>query len=390
LYSIDDVLHESSPEWRIERLLPVGALSMIYAPQEQFKTFFGLDLALSVAYGLDFHGRRVKQGPTIYVLGEGRGGLKNRILAWMQEHDIVRVPSAFFVLEAVQFNRRDDVQKLRAQIDSLNVEPAMLFIDTFARCAVGVDENDAMHVGTWIDAVTGLQHSMRVDVVALHHAQKGSNDGGPVRERGSSAFIGAVDTVIRLAKKSQKVKVTCEKQKDAEHFAPFTLAVRIMPLGTNEHGEAASSCVLVDPEDPGAERNQLGNGHRVMLSSLSEFPDQTASRGEWVQKTGIKERTFDRYRNELVTQGYIESSGRGVFRITGAGRLAIANPLPTSRCAETTQLVAAKHPPPGRGGVATGLATTNQDSEPGPQQAERSDRGAALDKRSEDGTDAEQ
>src|SRR5947209_8048999 len=67
LFSIDDVLTEPSPEWRVDGLLPVGALSMIYAPQAQFKTFFSLDIALSIATGAPFHGRKVKQGAVVYV-----------------------------------------------------------------------------------------------------------------------------------------------------------------------------------------------------------------------------------------------------------------------------------------------------------------------------------
>ena len=53
----------------------------------------------------------------------------------------------------------------------------MLFIDTFARSAVGLDENDATQVGLWIDGITALQHEMETDVVAIHHAQKAKADG---------------------------------------------------------------------------------------------------------------------------------------------------------------------------------------------------------------------
>src|SRR3954468_14582862 len=57
LFTIDDVMNEPSPEWRVEGLMPVKSLTMIYAPQAQYKTFFALDLALCVAHGADFHGR---------------------------------------------------------------------------------------------------------------------------------------------------------------------------------------------------------------------------------------------------------------------------------------------------------------------------------------------
>jgi hypothetical protein len=356
LLSISDVKCQASPEWRVEGLLSVGALSMVYAPQEQFKTFFALDLALSVAHGQQFHGRRVKQGPIVYVLGEGRGGLKNRIQAWLDERDVTYVESAFFVLEAVQFKQRDDVKALRAQIDARGITPAMLFIDTFARSAVGIDENQAMEIGVWIDAVTNLQQALDVDVVALHHAQKGSSDSGSIRERGSSAFIGAVDTVIRLKKGQDTVKVTCEKQKDAERFEDFTLAVKVRRLGTNEHGDDTSSCVLVDSDASNASGSGLPRELLLMLSSLTAFQGETGRRTDWWPKTGLTERTFDRHREKLMANGWVESVRRGTFRVTDKGRLIMGLSLPSNGHDRATQFVAATPPTPGGGGVATGQA----------------------------------
>jgi len=69
----------------------------------------------------------------------------------MEEHCVKHVEGAFFVLEAVPLKRSSDVEMLKAQINALNLKPAMLFLDTFARCAVGID---AMHVGEWIDTVS--------------------------------------------------------------------------------------------------------------------------------------------------------------------------------------------------------------------------------------------
>jgi hypothetical protein len=370
LFSMDDVLDEPSPEWRVEGLLPVGGLSMIYAPQAQFKTFFGLDIALSVAHGIDFHERRVKRGPTVYVLGEGRGGLKNRIRGWLQERRIDVVEEAFFVLEAVQFKRPEDVAALRTQIDALNIKPAMLFIDTFARSAVGLDENDATQVGLWIDAITTLQHDMKIDIVAIHHAQKGN--GLAVRERGSSAFVGAVDTVIRLLRKTPKSKVitiSCDKQKDAEEFQAFSLGVKVVSLGMNEHGEPTSSCVLVDPENVDVEIG-LSRQQCVMLQTLAGFPEGTAERQQLLLQTKFEERTLDRYRQELSTAGYIESIRRGVFRITADGLAAIANKLPIDGHGDPALDVAATPHTPVRGGVATGLATVGEEPQSGPNEGD--------------------
>ena len=61
---------------------------------------------------------------------------------------------------------------------------------------------------------------------------------------------------------------------------------------------------------------------------MNEFPEGTAERREWWPKTRLTERTFDRHRNELVTGNYVEPTGRGVFRLTTEGRLAIAIEVP--------------------------------------------------------------
>jgi hypothetical protein len=324
--SITDVLKARSRQWRVDGLLPMGGMSMVYAPQGEFKTFFALDLALSVAHGLPFQGRRVKQGPTVYVLAEGTAGLKDRIRAWLKEYGVTEEHGkAFFVLEAVQFKRPADAQLLAERIEALGIEPAMLFIDTFARHAVGVDENHARDVGEWIDGVAALQRRLNADVVALHHAQKGSNDGGRVRERGSSAFIAAVDTAIRLSKKKGKVVVTCEKQKDAAEFTAFGLTVKAVSLGQNEHGEESGSCVLVttdlQDDDLASEMPHLNETQMVVMSVLKVNGPLTVK--DWrttsmkVLKRDVCSATFRHWKDKLVQCGLVEQTSRkGTYRAT--------------------------------------------------------------------------
>jgi len=330
LYSVNDVLTEPSQQWRVEGLLPVEALSMIYSPQAQFKTFFALDLALCVANGIPFHGRRVKQGPVIYILGEGRGGLKNRIAAWLLKHDVKDVEQARFALEAIQFKSADDVSALKSVIEAQNMRPAMLFIDTFARSAVGVDENDAMQMGVWIDAVTTLKMDLGCDVVTVHHAQKPRPDGGTVRERGSSAFIGAVDTVVRLARKtktSKTVTISCEKQKDAEEFTDFKLRAKDINLGINEHGESFSSVVLIDcdGDDDAVVESDLTLPNASQLSALQVLSDaRQLGSAAWLQAlsetrgTPVPEGTFRHWREALVKGRFVEKVGSR-YQLTDGG-----------------------------------------------------------------------
>ena len=68
----------------IKGLLSRGALSVVYGEPGCGKTFFVLDLALSVARGLTWRGRRTRKGLAVYVAGEGARSVEMRALAYRQ------------------------------------------------------------------------------------------------------------------------------------------------------------------------------------------------------------------------------------------------------------------------------------------------------------------
>ncbi len=55
-------LHYKEPEYLIDGLVETECLSMIFGDPGCGKSFFSLDVALSVATGADFHGRKVSSG----------------------------------------------------------------------------------------------------------------------------------------------------------------------------------------------------------------------------------------------------------------------------------------------------------------------------------------
>ncbi len=326
IFSVGDLFNLPSPRWRVQDLLAVGGFSLIYASAGHGKTFLALDLALCVASAREFHGRAVVGGPVLYVSGEGRGGLKNRVAAWMKEHSVRDVPDAFFVLEGVQFHRPHDVSELRQRIGRMPVSPQLIVIDTLARCAVGVEENEATAIGEWVESVERLQRELSVDVLVLHHAQKQQSK-KEQQERGSSALIGAVGAAIRLRRRDDIVTVTCKKQKDAEEFDEFSLRMKTIDLGINEHDERVQSCVLV-PAD--SSFGGLTAAHRKMLIALHDLGGR-ANRAEWRARVDATERTFDRWREQLEELKLIEAEGRGAYCLTDLGKAEVAEVVDCQR-----------------------------------------------------------
>jgi RecA-family ATPase len=55
------------PEPIVHGLLYLPGESIVYGPPKKCKTFWGIDLGLSVATGTQFMGRAVERHPVIYV-----------------------------------------------------------------------------------------------------------------------------------------------------------------------------------------------------------------------------------------------------------------------------------------------------------------------------------
>jgi hypothetical protein len=95
---------------------------------------------------------------------------------------------------------------------ALNVNPALIILDTFARVTAGIDENSAQGVGAAIAVQSSLMET-GASVMIVHHQGKNSEAG----QRGSSALLAACDFELKCEKTEEmQGKVTVTKQKDGE------------------------------------------------------------------------------------------------------------------------------------------------------------------------------
>ena len=79
------------PQWVIDQIIPAASVSMLYGKSGSGKSFWGLDWALPVSSGKGkWNGRAVKQGPVVYVAGEGKSGYAARIQAWEKQNKMQR------------------------------------------------------------------------------------------------------------------------------------------------------------------------------------------------------------------------------------------------------------------------------------------------------------
>ena len=232
-------------KWLIKGWVQANAMMMCFGESGAGKTFFVLDLALTIASGMtDWHGHRGKPGPVGYLAGEGHYGLKARIAAWVHERG--RVVDDIYVSEsACDLNTDEGYNKGVREINDYEARPVLIVVDTLNRFLLG-DENKADDARSLIDACGKLMQQYRCSVLIVHHT--GVSPDARTRARGSSAFKGAMDVELLVeAVAGGAIKVTQTKSKDAEVPKPlcFDKVQVTVPGWYDDDGDPVTSVVLV-------------------------------------------------------------------------------------------------------------------------------------------------
>lgn len=223
--TVDDLHHLPQPEWLIEDILANDGFASLYGREGIGKSFIAMSLALSVATGTDWHGRRVTQADVVYVAGEGAHGLRSRISAWQQRHGAPDLSKFHLDPRPLQLLDPADVEAFEhTRALHFHNRPSLVVLDTLSRCMAGADENSSKDMSAAIAAIDRIRADSS-SVLIVHHASK---RGG---ERGHSAFAAAADTRIEV---SSGPSLTCVKQRNAPQFED--LHFRLVATG--------ESCVL--------------------------------------------------------------------------------------------------------------------------------------------------
>jgi hypothetical protein len=233
------------PAWQIRPILPAGGLVGLYGAPGSYKSFIAIDMAMSVATGRPWHGHEVQQGFALYVSAEGGAGIGKRVGAWLHHHQVEpKAAHMAWLIEPFPVSpNANELRLLFQRIDEVNETPALVIIDTLARCFDG-DENMQEDMGLFVKGVDRLRHELGATVIVVHHTRL---DGE--RERGNTAFRGAADAMISLKRRNRdtSLKLSCDKQKDAEEFQPLSLHMVTVNPSTEDSDRA--SCV-VEMEEP--------------------------------------------------------------------------------------------------------------------------------------------
>ncbi len=301
-----DELHQlPAREWLVEGLFGVGEVVGVVGDFQTAKSLLAQSLAEAVSSGSDWFGRRVtKPGLALYIAGEGSGGLGGRLEALAMRtgrpvsHRIAVMPKPLLLLDkaAVDF-------VLARIAEEMPEPPVIIFIDTLSRAIPGVNENQQEPMSLAVAAVDRLRDATGATVVLIHHVAKGERGGW----RGSSVVPGALDALLMLERPegSDRVSVSCLKQKDGAPFEKFWLA--IVPLGPSAVLAAADVVI-----------NHMAASADVTLDTLERLGPNGATSTDWLKETNLPKRTFYNHRKALVESGRVRYSSPLYFVVTDA------------------------------------------------------------------------
>ena len=263
LLGADELRNLPALAWRVRGVLPAVGLAGLYGPSASGKSFLALDMAAAIAEGRRWFDCRVDAAPVVYAALEGEGGFKLRVAAW-EAHTGRALPDGLhMVLQPFKLTAPQDVADLAAVVPA----GAVVFLDTLNRAAPTADENSSKDMGEILSAAKHLQSLINGLVVLVHHTGKDATKG----LRGHSSLFAALDAAVEVSRDGDRREWKVAKSKDGQDGDTHLFKLEIETLGTDDHGDAVTSCVVVRDhaaQDVRAVKLPQGGNQRLVLDAL--------------------------------------------------------------------------------------------------------------------------
>ncbi len=263
-------LHEfvsaPSPSWMIKGILPHSGLAMIYGASGSGKSFLAIDIALSIALGSEWCGKKVSQGNVVYIAAEGAAGIRKRFKAYALHHSLDTKNIPISAIEDAPNLHGNDATRLLSEIQKVE-GVRVVVVDTLAQSSPGADENSAKDMGAILSKCKKIQEETGALVILIHHSGKDSSKGA----RGWSGIFAAMDTVIevRSNKETRIAKIT--KQKDGEDGIEYSFALHPITLGWDDDDDEITSCIVVYVEHENVTVGVRGKWQVSIVKAMQEL-----------------------------------------------------------------------------------------------------------------------
>jgi hypothetical protein len=321
LIAFRDILLNTAPAYLVKGIIPLGGLIVVWGAPKCGKSFWVFDLAMHVALGREYRGRRVQQGAVVYLALEGGRGFRNRVEAWRQRHLRGHLGDVPFYLIDVPVDLAADraalIDAIRQQLGGQM--PAVVVVDTLNRALNG-GENKPEDMSKFIRAADAIRTAFACAAIVVHHC--GVDDSRP---RGHTSLPGADDAQIAVSRDAAgNIVAEVEHMKDGEDGALIASQLEVVDLGTDQDGDRITSCVVVEAQGPlGAQAKARAHTNAnqkrfldILRIAISEAPADT--RNTATVPFGVRAVTRDMLRRYCVTKGWLDEGSGGEKELSRA------------------------------------------------------------------------
>lgn len=282
-------------DWTVKGLMPARQVCLIMGPSGSGKSFETTSMALHVARGVMYRGKRVRQGGVVYLAYEAGLGLQNRLAAYRKHHSIhpgTFIPFAWLTKPPGLFAKEDAAVALADDINALTADwvgphkLSVIVVDTHNAATRGSSEIKTEDINKVMDRYYKLAELTGAAIWVIGHTNSSGN------HRGSEVLFNAIETCILIEKikgKSHDEKdfvedeggnvmrrIKVRKQREGLDNWSQDFILQKIYLGIDADGEHITSMV---PAAPGAGTTaedkykkawtKLSNAERVILQVLS-------------------------------------------------------------------------------------------------------------------------
>ena len=248
-----EILKRKAPGWLVKDTIPDAELVLVYGASGSGKSFVMVDLAMAIARGTPWFGRKVRQGPVVYVCAEGAGGFGKRLKAYALQQGIDLAGVPMWVMQtAPNLLKAEDLKALIQAIKPL--QPSVVIMDTLARMTPGANENAGEDMGLAIDNCSKVTRATGARVFLVHHTGKDESRGA----RGWSGMRAASDAEFEIVrdKANNKRWIETTKEKDTADEGRIGFSLETVVVDIDDDGDPVTSCVLAVDEAPTVPRGR--------------------------------------------------------------------------------------------------------------------------------------
>src|SRR6266853_1915932 len=200
-------------DWTVKGLMPARQVCLIMGPSGSGKSFETTSMALHVARGVMYRGKRVKQGGVVYLAYEAGLGLQNRLAAYRKHHGIhpgTFIPFAWLTKPPGLFAKEDAAIALAEDINALTADWAgphklgVIVVDTHNAATRGSSEIKTEDINRVMDRYLKLAELTGAAIWVIGHTNSSGN------HRGSEVLFNAIETCVLI----EKIKGKSHDEKD--------------------------------------------------------------------------------------------------------------------------------------------------------------------------------